>query len=982
MAEQVEILEIKVKSQSLDAALEQARDQVRRLNAEFRKTKEGTDDYRRLSGEIATAKNRAKELSDQQKAINREFAAMKVPKDSLAGLRLEYSKLSQQIAQLSAEERKSQFGKSLISSAKGVKGQIDGIEQSIGRFTGNVGNYQSAFRGLMGALSGAGIALGVGEIIQATRESEKLFAVLKNTLGSESEAQKIFAGIQQFAKETPFQIGEIGNAFNKLEQRNFNPTIENLRVIGDIAAASGKDINQFVEAILDAQTFEFERLKEFGIVVRKNGDDLKVTFRGQTETIKKTDDAIKDYLLRIGQLPGIQGSALAVSKTLDGSISNLADNFTQLFATIGGGGGILKGIVDAFSSLVGSVNDFISVPVSQQLRDQQSEFSALIGVLQDANTEESVRTEIIATLKREYPEYLKFVTSEGKQQIDLAASLLEGNKLFEQRILLQATAEEREKIVKRRIEAERELTRALVEQQKIEQSGQGGQRVGLVRTDFQASGDDRRLTQTTLAEERVNSVRRTIELTTAELKKLDEEVNATSLRKYGKTLADLQTANAVGAGKPGGASGAKTAKEEAKAAKDSIKALQDEVSRLNTELENAPPNQVERILGDLVAAEKRLEAVKKRVEFLRKPVNARFVPGASSDNAPPLSVADSELSGDGVSGDAQRMLDAISNQLTLEVRTMLLPPSDEQVKALTDSLEEVRRKNRIAEWDEAKQNEAQDKERRKQQIYEGIQAGADLAQGVNSQLSDLRRQEIDDALNAELEALDKKTQKQIEAAGNNQAAIDQINKDAAKKRDEIEKQAAEKRKQIAIKEALIGGALAVIKALPNPIAAAAAAAATLIQVAIMRKQKFERGGKVQMISGPRHAAGGVQGYFSDGTQIEVEGGEEVHILKRNDYAKKRALSLENVRRGGVSFFDRGGTIPLQNIPIRNTYGPSSGSAATVSISPDDMRQMAALIAAETAGQTSDAVEGAVSRGIETGTRSNERIKEAKASRTI
>ena len=124
-------------------------------------------------------------------------------------------------------------------------------------------------------------------------------------------------------------------SFVKLEQRNFNPTIEQLRVIGDIAAASGKTFNQFTEAILDAQTGEFERLKEFGIIAKKNGDDLRVTFRGQSETFKNTSENITNYLLKIGELPGIQGSAIAVSKTLDGSISNLIDNFIQLSANIG-----------------------------------------------------------------------------------------------------------------------------------------------------------------------------------------------------------------------------------------------------------------------------------------------------------------------------------------------------------------------------------------------------------------------------------------------------------------------------------------------------------------------------------------------------------------------------------------------------------------------------------------------------------------------
>jgi hypothetical protein len=51
-----------------------------------------------------------------------------------------------------------------------------------------------------------------------------------------------------------------------------------------------------VEAFNDAITGEFERLKEFGITAKANGDKVALTFRGQTVEVKKTADGIGEYL--------------------------------------------------------------------------------------------------------------------------------------------------------------------------------------------------------------------------------------------------------------------------------------------------------------------------------------------------------------------------------------------------------------------------------------------------------------------------------------------------------------------------------------------------------------------------------------------------------------------------------------------------------------------------------------------------------------
>jgi len=844
------IFTFEARDKNLGALIEANRERLRRLNAEFKKVDEGTQEYKDLAVQIAATKEETRKLTDEQKKLNREFAAMDVPTDSLAGLRIEYSKLNDQIAKLSAAERNSAFGKKLIADSANVKKQIDGVEQSFGRFTGNVGNYRSAFDGLAPVVSKVGFVVGGlfaalqggSAIVNATRETEKFFAVLKNAVGSETAAKQIFADLQDFAATTPFQLNELVNSFTKLENRNFNPTIEQLRTMGDIAASSGKSIDQFVEAILDAQTGEFERLKEFGIVARKNGDELNVTFRGQTTTLKNTSEAISDYLLGLGKLPGIQGAASAVAKTLDGSISNLEDNMTRLFATIGSGGGVLKGMIDSVNFLVGAVNDFLDVPLSEELRKQQSQFNALIGVLQDTAISEKERTAIIATLKEQYPGYLKFVNDDVNGQIDLAASLAEGNKQFEARILLQATEEQRTKLTREKLELESKLTEELTRQSALRQSGTSEIRIEGQPT----SGGTMQRT-----EETISSLRGQIADLDGELQKMLQNANETAQRTVGKTLEQLQ-AQYVDTGEVvkrvnqdiGGTS------KENDAVAGSIRFLNEQIDELQKKIQNTPLDSplLEKLVQDLDKAQKELKNAEQA--FLQLQFKAKFgrelePPDLTDGEQPTIEVipelkVDADTKQDAKDKAAQLKKETEQGLEAIEFPIEVVLPDEEQraleaFNAERDKADEEFFRNQDKRNDEAAAKELA----RKEQIK---QAAINAANQIADATFAIQKNRIDREEQIAITALENEYNRRIEKAGGNAKKVAQLEKELAAKREAIEKESAKKRKKIAKQEAVIQGALSVIEALPDLVLAAFAAAATVAQIAVIDSQEFAEGG--------------------------------------------------------------------------------------------------------------------------------------------
>jgi len=215
----------------------------------------------------------------------------------------------------------------------------------------------------------------VSNIIKVRSEFEKYEAVLTNTLGSNQAARTEMQMLQKFASETPFALTELTGAFVKLTNYGLKPSLEEMRKMGDLASSTGKGFDQLTEAIADATTGQYERLKEFGIKANKEGDKVTFTFKGQSETVKNTSQAIKEYILSLGSMAGVSGSMAAISQTLGGRISNLGDAWDGLLNTLGKGtSGIMTTVISWLSSFVSMLDmAYRSIEsIKESVRDQST----------------------------------------------------------------------------------------------------------------------------------------------------------------------------------------------------------------------------------------------------------------------------------------------------------------------------------------------------------------------------------------------------------------------------------------------------------------------------------------------------------------------------------------------------------------------------------------------------------------------------------
>jgi hypothetical protein len=264
-------------------------------------------------------------------------------------------------------ERAQRATDNLRKSNKNLSDQAKNTGNEVSKSFFNINNAIKAVS--LTLLANEIISLGK-KVIQIRGEFEKFEAVLTNTLGSKSLAMIALSNIQKFAATTPFSVSQLTENFIKLANRGVQPTIEQMRAIGDLSATLGKDFGQVVEAILDINNPE--RWKEIGVKAETAGNKVKLSFRGVTQEVDRTVEGVTKAVVALGSMNGVAGSTEAISKTLSGQVSNLGDAWEQWFNTIGkGNSGILSDTIGLLSKAIQLANDFLKSN-GQKLEELQS----------------------------------------------------------------------------------------------------------------------------------------------------------------------------------------------------------------------------------------------------------------------------------------------------------------------------------------------------------------------------------------------------------------------------------------------------------------------------------------------------------------------------------------------------------------------------------------------------------------------------------
>lgn len=284
-------------------------------------------------------------LQRHSKLTGKEFSNIGVDLKELTRLtgmsEKEFGRLQSRMMQTKAAKEQERVMRALerqLNLTRGesarLRAQLGDVRGAASAYLGIVGDRLQTVTNRIFSLKSAVVGLGLGYLgantLATAANFESLQISLETVTGSSQAAQQAMRWIEDFTKRTPFELDQVADAFRRLAAYGLEPT-KYLQTLGDTASAMGKTLEQAVEMFADAATGEFERLKEFGIKAKTEGDQVTFSWvqngEQMTKTAKKTGVAITEALGQI--LSRFEGGMERQSQSWNGLWSNLMDQWSM-----------------------------------------------------------------------------------------------------------------------------------------------------------------------------------------------------------------------------------------------------------------------------------------------------------------------------------------------------------------------------------------------------------------------------------------------------------------------------------------------------------------------------------------------------------------------------------------------------------------------------------------------------------------------------
>lgn len=197
------------------------------------------------------------------------------------------------------------------------------------------------------------LAFNVGASVS---EFQKLESVLRITSGPGEDVTNTLRILARVASDLPASTADITRAYVRLNNLNLDNSSAALRDFSDLSAGLGRNLNDLIEAVADASTNEFERLKEeFGIIARQTDKEIRFTFQGTTTTVQKNADAVQNYLRGIAS-SNFGGAAKAQLDVLSVSFDNLSASIGGAFRRLDAATGSSGFVTDVVNRISRQIN--------------------------------------------------------------------------------------------------------------------------------------------------------------------------------------------------------------------------------------------------------------------------------------------------------------------------------------------------------------------------------------------------------------------------------------------------------------------------------------------------------------------------------------------------------------------------------------------------------------------------------------------------
>lgn len=324
-------------------------------------------------------------LKEQQKVMTEQVEMYKralesIPKDDIGSK--EWLALTKQLgqAEVSLERINKQLSSMPDAKVMSLQKTFQDIEKSLtktGKAIENVGKKFSVLSGAVGALGVAGV--------RYNAQLEQYQVALTTLLGTEEEASKVMAQIQQDAAKTPFDVDSLTQANSLLisagidaeESRQvilalgdaiaatgggsaeLSRMAQNLQQIQNVGKATAMDIRQFANAGINI----YGLLADYMGTTTEKVKDMDISFEVLSEALKSASQEGGKYF----------GAMENQSQTINGTISTLKDNISILL------GELTKALIPTIKRVISTISNVVQR--LQGMSDTQKNLVMNIGLL-------------------------------------------------------------------------------------------------------------------------------------------------------------------------------------------------------------------------------------------------------------------------------------------------------------------------------------------------------------------------------------------------------------------------------------------------------------------------------------------------------------------------------------------------------------------------------------------------------------------------
>lgn len=318
---------------------------------------------------------------------------------------------------------------------------FDSIKQGLG-----IGAGFSLVAGVMRG-SAAIVELGKSSL-QAASNAETTRIAFETMLGSKERATELQSQIVDLAAKTPFELTELNDYTKRLMSMGIEhkDVIADMKSLGDVAAGVGKEkLPQIVLAFGQVKAAgklmggELKQFTEAGVPLLetlakqagKSTAQIRDAISAGTVNFDMVREAMRSLTGEGGKFFNLMEKQ---SKTLDGMMSNLSDSFNQVQVELGDK---LMPTAKAFAGValdvVSTLHDWVAVPLSEKIKEEQSDVNALVGTIVSINDNYALRNQLITELVQNYPDFLGGLNAEIVTNDELIQRLEQVNKLYKAR---------------------------------------------------------------------------------------------------------------------------------------------------------------------------------------------------------------------------------------------------------------------------------------------------------------------------------------------------------------------------------------------------------------------------------------------------------------------------------------------------------------------------------------------------------------------